>query len=374
MAGPLAGTTIVELAGIGPAPFAGMLLADLGARVVRVDRPGAVDPVGHGIINRSRVRLGVDLKDPDGVAVVRRLATVADGLVEGYRPGVLERIGLGPDVLLADNPALVVGRMTGWGQEGPWAQAAGHDIDYVAVTGALDAIGRRGAPPTVPLNLVGDFGGGATYLVIGMLAGILHARATGTGQVVDAAMVDGASSLMAMARDLADTGLRRPERGTNLLDSGAWFYDTYRCADGRWLALGPIEPRFRAELVRLLDLDERFEDGDDPRHWEELSEALAAVVATRPLAEWDDLLAGTDACYAPVLTLDEAPSHPHLAARQTHVEVDGRMQPAPAPRFSATPSAVPTTRSDVRAVDDLLGDAGMDPDEVTGLRDRGILI
>lgn len=238
MPGPLDGTRILELAGIGPAPFAGMLLADLGAEVIRIQRPGAPEVVGHRTLNRSRTHLAVDLKDPDGAELVRRLAVDADALVEGFRPGVLEGLGLGPAVLLAANPALVVGRMTGWGQDGPWAGAAGHDITYIAITGALDAIGRRGQPPTVPLNLVGDFGGGATFLVIGVLAALLHARATGVGQVVDAAMVDGVTSLLAMVHDLAAAGLHGRERGTNLLDSGAWYYDVYACSDGRRRATG----------------------------------------------------------------------------------------------------------------------------------------
>lgn len=373
MPGPLAGVTIVELAAIGPAPFAGMMLADLGAHVVRVDRPGARDAIGHGILNRSRTLIAIDLKDPDGVEVVRRLAASADGLIEGFRPGVLERLGLAPDDLSAANPALVIGRMTGWGQDGPWAQAAGHDINYIAITGALDSIGRRGAPPTVPLNLVGDFGGGAMFLVVGMLAGLLHARATGQGQVVDAAMVDGASALMAMFHDLYRGGVHRPERGVNLLDSGAWFYDVYQCADGRWIAVGPIEPQFRAELVRLLDLDDKFLDGDDPAGWEHLSTELATVFRTHPRTHWDDLLAGTDACYAPVLGLDEATTHPHLQARNTFVEVDGLLQPAPAPRFSATPTARPRSRDDLGAPDAALQRAGFDASAIADLRRRGVI-
>ncbi len=373
MPGPLAGVTIVELAGIGPTPFAGMMLADLGAQVIRVAKPGDGDQVGHGILNRSRTRIEVDLKDPDGVEVVRRLAASADGLIEGFRPGVLERLGLGPDDLLADNPALVIGRMTGWGQDGPWAQAAGHDINYIAVTGALDAIGRRESPPTVPLNLVGDFGGGAMFLVVGMLAGVLHARATGEGQVVDAAMVDGASALMAMFHDMARSGLHQPQRGVNLLDSGAWFYDVYECEDGDWVAIGPIEPQFRAELIRALDLDESFLSGDDPATWQRLSTELAAVFRTRPRSHWDDLLAGTDACYAPVLGLDEAPDHPHLVARGTFVEVDGQPQPAPAPRFSATPADLPRAADDPGAVDGALAGAGLDAAAIADLRARGII-
>ncbi len=373
MPGPLQDVTILELASMGPGPFAAMVLADLGAEVVRIQRPGAPELPGHGILDRSRTSLVVDLKDPEGVAVVRRLATTADGLVEGYRPGVLERLGLGPEVLLADNPALVVGRMTGWGQEGPWATTAGHDINYIAVTGALDAIGRRGGPPVVPLNLVGDFGGGAMFLVVGMLAALVHARATGQGQVVDAAMVDGASTLMAMDRDMADAGLRRPERGTNLLDSGAWFYDTYECADGRFIALGPIEPAFRAELVDRLGLDPAVFASDDPADWEDLSERLAAVIAREPRDHWDALLAGTDACYAPVLDLDEATRHPHLVARGTFVDVAGRPQPAPAPRFSATPNDPPRPRDEPADPAPVLERAGLDPEAVADLRTRGII-
>jgi len=373
-AGPLAGTRILELAGIGPGPFAGMVLADLGAEVVRIARPATPSMVGHRYLERSRTHVTIDLQDPSGVDLVRRLAADADGLIEGFRPGVVERLGVGPDDLLAVNPALVYGRMTGWGQDGPWATVAGHDLDYIAVTGALDAIGRRGRGPAVPLNLVGDFGGGAMFLVTGMLAGLLHSRATGEGQVVDAAMVDGASLLMTMFHDLAAAGLHRPERGTNLLDSGAWFYDVYECADGRWIALGPIEPQFRAALCDLLDLGEEFRRGDDPDDWADLSTAIAEVVASRPRDHWDDLLAGTDACYAPVLSLAEAPSHPHLAARGTLVEVDGEVQPAPAPRFSATPAAHPRARrGDGADTEAILADLGLAPGVVDDLRSRGVV-
>ena len=353
--------------------LAGMMLADLGARVVRVDRPRARDAIGHGALNRSRTRLGVDLKDPEGVEVVRRLAAGADGLVEGFRPGVLERLGLGPDELLAANPGLVIGRMTGWGQDGPWAQAAGHDVNYIAVTGALDAIGRRGGPPTVPLNLIGDFGGGAMFLVVGMLAGLLHARSTGEGQVVDAAMVDGASALMAMFHDLHDDGLHGLDRGTNLLDSGAWFYDVYECADGRWVSIGPIEPQFRAELVRLLDLDESFLDGDDPTTWEDLTAKMAEVLRAEPRSHWEDVLAGSDACWAPVLDLVEARSHPHLVARKTFVEVGRRTQPAPAPRFSVTPSDPPRSVDDAASADDVLVGVGYAEAEIKDLQARGVI-
>ncbi len=373
-AGPLAGVRVLELAGIGPGPFAAMVLADLGAEVVRIARPRAADLPGHRWMNRSRHELVVDLGVPDGAALVRRLAADADAVLEGFRPGVAERLGVGPDDLLATNPALVVGRMTGWGQDGPWADLAGHDIGYLAVTGGLAAIGRRDGPPVPPLNLVADFGGGAMFLVAGVLAALLSARATGRGQVVDAAMVDGASVLLTMFHDLHDAGLHTLQRGTNLLDSGAWFYDTYRCADGEWIALGPIEPPFRNRLCDLLELGPEFRGTDDPRRWPALSTAIAEVVAAHPRAHWDDLLGGTDACYAPVLTLDEAPDHPHLAARGTFVSVDGDRQPAPAPRFSHTPTATPRPRRpDGADTDRLLADLGLSDDEVADLRDRGVV-
>ena len=372
--GPLHGIRIVELAGIGPGPFAGMMLADLGAEVIRVARPGSTAMVGHRIMERSRTHVAIDLKDPEGAALLLDLVGEVDGLVEGFRPGVLERLGLGPDELLTANPALVVGRMTGWGQQGPWSQAAGHDINYIAVTGALAAIGRRGQGPAVPLNLVGDFGGGAMFLVVGMLAGLLHARATGQGQVVDAAMVDGSSALMAMFHDLHNVGLQRLERGSNLLDSGAWFYDVYECADGEWISLGPIEPRFRAELCYLLGLGDEFRTGDDPADWPRLSARLAEVVASKPRAHWDDLLTGTDACYAPVITLAEARRHPHLQARGTFTEVDGEVQPAPAPRFSATPSRTPRPRrTDAADTRTVLADLGLDDARIDDLAARGVV-
>lgn len=371
--GPLDGVRLVELAGIGPGPFAGMMLADMGAEVIRVARPNATEMVGHRYTGRSRTQVSVDLKHPDGVKVVHRLVADADGFFEGMRPGVAERLGLGPDDLLAVNPRLVYGRMTGWGQDGPWAQAAGHDINYIALAGALAAIGRHDQPPTVPLNLVGDFGGGAMYLVTGMLAAIIHARVTGVGQVVDAAMVDGAASLMTMFHDLHDQGLHHLERGTNMLDSGAHFYDVYETADGQWVAIGPIEPQFHAKLVELLDL------GDvghqlDPASWPRCKQAIAKVIGSQPRAHWDDLLGGTDACYSPVLTMEQARDHPHMRAREVFIEVDGRHQPAPAPRFSATPGPPPTPRREDGAdTDRVLAELGYDPERVADLRDRGVI-
>lgn len=342
--GPLAGVRVVELAGIGPGPFAAMMLADLGAEVLRVDRPtgpGLTFGAPHlDVLNRGRRNVAVDLKDPRGREVVLRLVERADVLVEGFRPGVTERLGLGPEDCWARNPRLVYGRMTGWGQDGPLAPTAGHDIGYVALTGALHAVGRAGGPPQVPVNLVGDFGGGAMYLVVGVLAALLEARGSGRGQVVDAAIVDGAAGLTAMLHGLLAAGAWQDRRGVNLLDSGAPFYDVYETADGRWMAVGALEPQFYAALLAVLDLGDDVPDRDDPRQWPALRERFAARFGERTQAEWTELFEGTDACVAPVLSLTEAPAHPHLAARGSFVEHAGVVQPAPAPRFSRTPGAL----------------------------------
>ena len=338
--GPLRGVRVVELAGIGPGPHACMLLADLGADVVRIDRPGggAFDAGSRDVLNRGRPSVALDLKRPEAVETVLRLVESADVLVEGLRPGTTERLGLGPDECLARNPRLVYGRMTGWGQDGPLARAAGHDLDYVAVTGALFGLGQDPARPHFPSNLLGDFGGGSTYLVVGVLAALLEVRTSGRGQVVDAAIVDGTAHLNAMASTLAATGLQREERASGLLDGGTPYYDVYETADGRHVAVGALEPQFWAELVRLLEL--HLPDRDDPAHHPAIRAALAARFRERTQAEWVDLLEGTDACVAGVLPLSEAPGHPHLAARGTFVEADGIVQPAPAPRFSRTPAAL----------------------------------
>jgi alpha-methylacyl-CoA racemase len=348
--GPLAGVRVVELAGLGPAPFAGMLLADLGADVIRIDRPGEATlpvplPPESDLLRRGRPSVALDLKHPDGLATALALVDRADVVVEGYRPGVAERLGLGPDACLARNPALVYGRMTGWGQDGPLAQAAGHDIGYVAITGALHAIGRAGGPPQVPVNLVGDFGGGALYLVVGVLAALLESRASGRGQVVDAAIVDGTAHLSSLVVGLVSAGLWSDRRGTNLLDTGAPFYDVYETSDGGWLAVGPLEPAFYAELLRLLDLTDTAPDRLDPAQWPSLRSLLADTFRTRTRDEWTELLEGTDACVEPVLSYAEAPAHPHLAARGTYVEHHGVVQPAPAPRFSRTPASLTTPPS-----------------------------
>jgi alpha-methylacyl-CoA racemase len=346
--GPLAGVRVVELAGIGPGPFCGMLLADLGADVIVIDRPGAPAtpvPVVNDFLNRGKRRVVVDLKHPRGPEVVLRLAALSDALIEGYRPGVAERLGVGPADCWARNPRLVYGRMTGWGQDGPLAQSAGHDIAYIAVTGALHAIGRAGGPPQVPVNYLGDFGGGSMFLALGVVASLLQARQTGRGQVVDAAIVDGAAVLQAMTYGSLADGRWADERGVNLLDTGAPYYDVYATSDGRHMAVGALERQFYAEFVRLLfapedappDLPAQYEIA----RWPEMRERFARRFASRTQEEWTKIFSGTDACVAPVLTMSEAPRHPHLAARGTFTEAvpGGVAQPAPAPRFSGSPAA-----------------------------------
>lgn len=342
--GPLTGVRVVELAGIGPGPFAAMLLADLGADVVRVDRPGGpvigIDPA-FDLTNRNKRSVLVDLKDESGAGQVLDLVERADVLIEGYRPGVAERLGVGPDACLERNPRLVYGRMTGWGQDGPLAGRAGHDIGYIALTGTLSMIGRAGEPPTVPANLVGDYAGGSLYLVVGVLAALQHARTPeGRGQVVDAAIVDGAAHLATMIHGMLAAGSWQDRRGSNLLDGGCPFYGSYETSDGRHMAVGALEPRFYEQFAELLGLGEEAPDRNDPARWEELRALVADRFSTRTRAEWTEVFEGTDACVAPVLSLREAPGHPHLAARSTFVEHGGLTQPAPAPRFSATPVSV----------------------------------
>jgi alpha-methylacyl-CoA racemase len=346
--GPLQGIRIVELAGIGPSPMACMLLADLGATVVRIERQAPAD-LGHAraarfhTVLRNRQRVVLDLKQAQAVEQVLRLVASADVLIEGYRPGVTERLGLGPEDCLARNPRLVYGRMTGWGQDGPLAQAAGHDVNYIALTGALHAIGRQDAPPSIPLALVGDMGGGALYLVMGVLAALIEARRSGQGQVVDAAIVDGAASLATTFYGLVAAGLWRGERGTNAVDSGAPFYDVYECLDGLWISVGPVEAPFYAELLRRLDLDPRALGAQHDRgDWPHAKQRIAQRFRSRTRQDWIDLLEGTDVCFAPVLSFEDAPQHPHLKARNTFIELNGVVQPAPAPRFSRTIPARPT--------------------------------
>ncbi|MFF1816413.1 CaiB/BaiF CoA transferase family protein [Kribbella sp. NPDC058245] len=337
--GPLEGVKVVELAGIGPAPFACMLLAELGAEVLRIERPGgglAMGPPELELVNRGRRNVALDLKNPAAIDVVRRLVAEADVLVEGFRPGVAERLGVGPEDCAAINPRLVYGRMTGWGQDGPLAQAAGHDIDYLALSGALHLIGRAGGPPQVPANILGDFAGGSLYLVVGVLAALHNARRTGQGQVVDAAIVDGSAHLTTMLLGALAGGAWKQERGTNLLDTGAPFYDVYETADGLHMAVGAIEPQFYAELISKLGIE--APDRYDQANWPELHKLLAETFRQRPQAEWTELFDGSDACVAPVLPL--AGDHPHLEARGTFVDKDGVRQAAPAPRFSRTPTSL----------------------------------
>ncbi|WP_079023508.1 CaiB/BaiF CoA transferase family protein [Streptomyces odonnellii] len=342
--GPLSGVRVVELAGIGPGPFAAMTLADLGADVVRVDRPGGaglgIDPA-YDLTNRNKRSVLIDLKTDSGTARVLDLAERADVLIEGYRPGVAERLGVGPEECLARNPRLVYGRMTGWGQEGPLADRAGHDIGYIAVTGALSMIGKPDEPPALPANLLGDYAGGALYLVIGVLAALQHARTPdGKGQVVDAAIVDGTAHLTTMIHALMGAGGWQDRRGANLLDGGSPFYGSYETADGEYMAVGPLEQRFYDEFVRLLGIADEIPARKDFARWDELREAVAARFRTKTREEWTAVFEGSDACVAPVLSLREAPAHPHLAARSTFTRHAGLVQPAPAPRFSATPGSV----------------------------------
>lgn len=358
--GPLTGLRIVEFAGIGPAPFCAMLLADMGAEVVRLDR---LEPSGLGIpkparfelMNRGRRSVAIDLKQPEGVACALDLVGKADALIEGFRPGTMERLGLGPEVCLARNPKLVYGRLTGWGQDGPLAHSAGHDMNYIALAGMLAGIGREGAPPTPPLNLVGDFGGGGMLLAFGLVCALLEAQRSGQGQVVDAAMVDGAALLGTMFFGLRAAGIHREPRGRNLLDSGAPQYEVYECADGKYVAVAPIEAKFRRELLQRIGFDpETFPDVEDSANWPAAKQLLAGRFAEKSRADWCALLEGTDSCFAPVLDLDEAPEHPHNRARDAFPIIGGIAQPAPAPRFSRTapplPAAPVAAGADSRAV------------------------
>ncbi len=374
--GPLSGIRILEFAGIGPGPFCAMLLADMGAEVVRIDRAqnarggDPAKPPSDPLL-RGRRNIAFDLKQPQAIEAVLRLVSSADALLEGFRPGVMERLGLGPDICLARNPRLVYGRMTGWGQDGPMAQAAGHDINYIALAGALEPIGRRGEPPLPPLNLVGDFGGGGMLLAFGVLAGLLEAKRSGQGQVVDAAMVDGAALLMSMFWGMRHSGFWSEERGTNLLDTGAHFYEVYECADGKYISLGSIEPQFYAELLKLSGLEgEKLPAQMDRSQWPAMKLRIAALVKARSRDEWCRIMEGSDVCFAPVLAMSEAPAHPHNAARKTFVEIAGMTQPAPAPRFSRTPPEVvrPPAHAGQHSAEVLAG-WGFSDAEIRGLRE-----
>ena len=372
--GPLTGLKIIEFAGIGPGPFCGMLLSDLGADVVRIDRKGQGRGSPADITARGRRSVGLDLKNPASIETCLRLFETADVVFEGFRPGVMERLGLGPDVALKRNPKLVYGRMTGWGQFGPYAQAAGHDMNYIAITGALHAIGTEDKP-IPPLNLVGDFGGGALYLAFGILAGVIKARETGEGQVIDCAMSDGAASLMAMFYGFKASGAWTESRRSNLLDGGAHFYDTYQCSDGKWVSIGSIEPQFYALLLEKTGIsDPAFKTQMDRGAWPDLKAKLAAVIATKTQSEWCALMEATDVCFAPVLDLDEAPKHAHNVARQTFVELAGVTQPAPAPRFSKTPGAIQGPPPAIGAHDqEALRDWGFSEADVSVLKANGAL-
>ncbi len=373
MAGPLDGIRIIELAGIGPGPFCAMMLADHGAEVIRVDRIGAhlqtTDP-----LSRSRKSIAVNMKSPEGVALVRDLARGADGLIEGFRPGVTERLGLGPDVLLADNPNLVYGRMTGWGQTGPYAHAAGHDINYIALSGALHTIGRAGEKPTPPVNYVGDFGGGAMMLAFGMVSALLAVKNGSPGQVIDCAMTDGSAALTGMTWGFKAAGLWKDEPGVNMLDTGAHFYDSFTCSDGKFISIGSIEPQFYALLRETLGLtdDSDFDAQMNPAAWPVLKEKLAAIFKSKPRDHWCSLMEATDICFAPILSLEEAPEHPHNKARGTFIEVAGATQPAPAPRYSVTKTDAPRPAPTVGAdSDSLLDELGYDADKIAALRKAG---
>jgi alpha-methylacyl-CoA racemase len=374
MAGPLQGFKVIEMAGIGPGPFTAMMLADMGAEVLRVDRPNArvLNPE-KDVLNRGRRSIAVDLKHPDGVQTVLRLVEQADALLEGFRPGVMERLGLGPDECLARNPKLVYGRMTGWGQEGPLAQAAGHDINYIAIAGVLNNFKRQGERPVPPNNLVGDFGGGGLLLAFGIVCGLLEASRSGQGQVVDAAMVDGAAVLSTMIHAFVAMGIWQDNPGHNLLDTGAPFYEVYETADGKFMAIGAIEQQFYAELLErsgLKDIELPFQM--DREQWPAMKDQFAALFKAKTRDEWQSILEGTDACAVPVLSMTEAPSHPHNVARQTFVERDGVVQPAPAPRFSRTAGGIagPAPAPGEHTAD-ALTDWGFTADEVAKLREAG---
>jgi len=378
--GPLHGIKLIEIAGMGPAPFAAMWLADMGAEVLRVERPGGIpaqrwpEPAVD-VVSRGRRCVCIDLKRPAGVALVLDLAQGADGLFEGNRPGVMERLGLGPEICLARNPRLVYGRMTGWGQNGPLAQAAGHDLNYIALAGALDLIGRQGQPPTPPVNLVGDYAGGGMVLAFGMVCALLECQRSGRGQVIDASIVDGAAMLTAVFHGIRHAGFLREERGTNIIDSGSHFYDAYETADGKYISIASFEPHFYTELLRRLGLEGEDLPQMDPSRWPEFKARFAQLFKSKTREQWCALLEGTEACFAPVLSIAEAPRHPHNQARGTFVEVAGVIQPRPAPRFSRTPAEIqrPPARPGEHT-DEALRDWGVSPDRIATLKNAGAIV
>ena len=374
--GPLTGIKVIEMAGIGPGPFCAMMLSDMGAEVIRVDRL-AHKGSGHkaNVLNRGRRSIAVDLKNPEGVATVQRLIDGADVVIEGFRPGVMERLGLGPDACLKRNSRLVFGRMTGWGQDGPLALAAGHDINYISIGGALGAMGYADRPPAPPLNLVGDFGGGAMYLLAGVLAALVERGTSGKGQVIDAAMTDGTASLLSPFYGMMAMGMWTKERMDNRLDGGAHYYGSYACADGKFISIGSIEPQFYALLLELCEIDDpEFAKQNDKQHWASLRGKLEALFITQPRDHWCALLEGTDVCFAPVLDLQEAPTHPHNVARQSFVEIDGVTQPAPAPRFSRTPPSVQAPAAIAGEHSEaILNDWGFNSSEISALKQGGAI-
>lgn len=373
--GPLAGLNVVEMAGLGPAPLCGMLLADLGANVVTIQRRSNNNVEDVEFHERGKQSIALNLKSEEGLKIAMQLIEKADALIEGFRPGVMERLGLGPDVCLEKNPKIVFGRMTGWGQTGPLSQAAGHDINYIALTGALHAIGPKDGKPVVPLNLVGDNGGGALYLAFGVMCGVFEAQRSGKGQVVDAAMIEGASSLMTLFYSHMAKGKWQDQRGVNLLDGGTPFYDTYETKDGKYISLGPLEPQFYTEFVERAQLDkDLFGNQVDVKKWPQMADTLTEVFKQKTRDEWCDILEGTDACFAPILSMKEAPKHPHNVERETFIEIDGHVHPAPAPKFSRTAPAKPQGATvHGAATDDVLKTLGYSQEECDALREQGVL-
>ena len=372
--GPLKGIKIIEMAGIGPGPFCGMVLADLGAEVIRVDR-GSAKGTGsrQEASNRGKKSIAVDLKSKDGVEVVLKLVKDADAIFEGFRPGVMERLGLGPEKCMELNESLVYGRMTGWGQDGPLSNAAGHDINYIALSGALAAIGRPGSPPVPPLNLIGDFGGGGMLLALGLVSALLEAKQSGKGQVVDAAMTDGSALLMTMIYTMQSSGFWKDSMGSNMLDGGAHFYDTYECSDGKFISLGSIEPQFYKLLCELAGFDDNLSSDQMSRDdWPEKKKAVKDIILTKTREEWCRIMEGTDVCFAPVLNMEEAPNHPHNKARHTFIELEGVTQPAPAPRFSRTQPEVQSSPSLVgEHTDEILQSLNLSAEEIEDLKTSG---
>ena len=372
--GPLKGLKIIEMAGIGPGPFCGMVLADLGAEIIRVDRASAI---GTGSkkepSNRGKKSIAVDLKAKEGVEVVLKLVETADAIFEGFRPGVMERLGLGPDVCLARNERIVFGRMTGWGQKGPLANAAGHDINYISLSGALAAIGRPGSPPVPPLNLIGDFGGGGMLLALGLVAALLESKESKQGQVVDAAMTDGSALLMTMIYSMQSSGMWKTTMGSNLLDGGSHFYDTYECKDGKFISIGSIEPQFYALLCQIAELDEKVFSKQMSRDlWPEQKEEIKKIFLKKTRDEWCELMEGTDVCFAPVLDMSEAPQHPHNKERKTFIDLEGVTQPAPAPRFSRTEPEVVSSPSIVgEHTNEVLSSIGLSEADISSLKTSG---